>query len=55
MDFTGHIGSGWRARIRAVSPRRAWMDAAPASFADRGLRLNIANARGWLGLKRVCL
>jgi hypothetical protein len=55
MDFTGHVDSGWRPRIRAASPRRAWMNATPASFADRGLPLNVANAHGWLGLKRVCL
>jgi hypothetical protein len=39
----------------SASPRQAWMDAIPASFADRSLPLNIANARGWSGLKRVCL
>jgi hypothetical protein len=47
MDLTCYVHSGWRPRIRAASPRRAWMDETPDAFAYRCLPLNIANAQGW--------
>jgi hypothetical protein len=47
MELTCYVYPGWRPRIRAASPRRAWMDASPESFAYRCLPLNIANAHGW--------
>ncbi|TAA07492.1 hypothetical protein EA658_17020 [Pseudoxanthomonas winnipegensis] len=47
MELTCYVYPGWKPRLRAASPRRAWMDASPESFAYRCLPLGIANAHGW--------
>ena len=47
MDLTCYVYPGWKPRLRAASPRRAWMDASPEGFAYRCLPLGIANAHGW--------
>ena len=44
MELTCYVYPGWKPRLRAASPRRAWMDASPESFAYRCLPLGIANA-----------
>lgn len=47
MELTAYLHPGWAPLIRPAPVSRAWMDAAPESFAYRCLPLNIANAHGW--------
>lgn len=46
-DLTCYVHEGWAPRLAPASPRRAWMDETPDSYAYRCLPLAIANAHGW--------
>jgi hypothetical protein len=47
MDLICYKYDGWQPRIRAGSPKRAWMDSTNERYAYRCLPLTIANSHGW--------
>jgi hypothetical protein len=47
MDLICYKYDGWQPRIRAGSPKRAWMDGTNERYAYRCLPLTIANSHGW--------